>query len=1617
MSSAPAPIARRTHDELRLAASDLIGREQSPAGTLMAMAALAAQAGRARIARILALDETRSMLVALARSDFGAVENATDSTPFAGIQQGASVLHLAEFPVLTETLRSATAATLRLGEPVAEQYLIESTRQLGLAGLVKSVALIPLRVEAECLGLVEVSQFEEEFDTVPADLLERMEAIAPHAAILTDRLRLHQTITYRHELYERMEDATGEIKPEFREDRLRSEVLRGALDVARWTAGGLYRNDPIRRELVLLKTLGLDQPLAETLPHGSGLIGQVVETRKAAYRTGYSTWEGRERAFDPFGFQTLAAFPLNAATGVEYVLFLGDVTGRRTHLETEKEILTRFVNRAAQRIEAGTRPLDPGLLMRLHRIVNDIHSAPTLDQALYLTLTGATAAYGLEFNRAQIFLLDTAAARLVGRTGVGQLDEADAHAAWEQARSEGTDAFQTYCDRISTAPPVATPVDTWTKSLRFDLNPDGGGAFESALMSASPVIIERHEVGSLPRPYVEGLRVVSPVVLVPLVTVGGGAIGVIAVDSAFTGDPIDPHIVPLLSTLAQAAANAVEKHARVERTRRTEMLFKETSELALGLSPADTLRQAAQRLMVATGATWAKMIGLAEYGRIKDMETVGITHVFRKDTVMRPQGMTKEVIASGKGLFLPNVYLAINANPSLYLGGTVSAACLPMGAGKKTNGVVWLHYDSRREFRDEERAALEWAITRIGEAYEGACRAQFEKRFDDAVREMSKALAPRPLVERIVELAMRTFNADTATFWSYERGQFILESMHSIGLPQLALRARPPQAGGVTEKVLTEGYVGMEVTGQHFIAGFGVTSYQGVALRADDEPVGVLYVSYMERSRFNEQDRERLEAFAAHAAQALRKARLLDQLRHQIEVAAGISSLLVRQQGDVRATLQFVAAGIRDLVGCGPVTVWGYDEDAQLFLTPVTQVGVGKPGQMNMRQQPSPNSVVQAVMAGGRRIIPKIEDDAQFRATRFVRDEGIKSCFATPLRVGERRLGVLFVNYLEEHQFTQAEEEAISMFARLAAVAIRNAELLQGKQREIEQQADLVKLTTALLGQGEVETMLEEAVRVARSALRADLSHVVRRSKSGQLEFVAADGWEQEIVGKALDPMSYAGYVIRNRQTIFIPDVAKELRITVPSVAGEERIVSGIATPILDGNEVIGALLVCTRAPRLFTQDDKAYLELIAKETAIALRRARELETSTRQRALWNALFDVAKEITGNPSHDPRQIFGKILESAVDRVIAAQGVKGVIATFQMKHGDELEFAALYPTQDFPDLEKHLGRRRSLSATGLSGITARVAITGHGEIVRNVLKDPDYIALLPDIRSEIATPVRVGDRVIGVLNLESDQEDAFDSADLDALKALADLAVVAMQRAEMAAKFILSLATVSHELDNQLKEIDIQIEHLREEASRWPAGTASSLALMENAIDEEKRMIANLRDAAQREAGQLPHRPECCSIASVVRECVESFESRAAAARQIVSAHIPATDELMAQADRESIARILRNLISNAIKFSGEGRQTRVSAARQNGAIIVTVADQGCGIPEAEHQRIFEIFHRVHSSASKPGMGIGLAICRELVERHGGRIEVKSQTGKGAEFVFTLPGTRVEESRP
>ena len=214
--------------------------------------------------------------------------------------------------------------------------------------------------------------------------------------------------------------------------------------------------------------------------------------------------------------------------------------------------------------------------------------------------------------------------------------------------------------------------------------------------------------------------------------------------------------------------------------------------------------------------------------------------------------------------------------------------------------------------------------------------------------------------------------------------------------------------------------------------------------------------------------------------------------------------------------------------------------------------------------------------------------------------------------------------------------------------------------------------------------------------------------------------------------------------------------------------------------------------------------------------------------------------------------------------------------------------------------------------------------------------------------------------------------------------------------------------MAHELRNPLTAIMGHLEML--ESSPDITGTAlSSLSVMDRGTQRLARVIEDLLLLAK--VGD-PHHPVIAvpvDLHHVVDEVVELSSVAADRKGIIVSVQAPA-GPLVTLGDADELDRLCANLVSNAIKYTPDGRTVTIELTRDGDEVVLCCSDEGIGISAEDQEQLFEEFFRSTNPAAValPGTGLGLAIVKRIVERHDGRIEVESELGKGSTFRVRLP---------
>ncbi len=500
------------------------------------------------------------------------------------------------------------------------------------------------------------------------------------------------------------------------------------------------------------------------------------------------------------------------------------------------------------------------------------------------------------------------------------------------------------------------------------------------------------------------------------------------------------------------------------------------------------------------------------------------------------------------------------------------------------------------------------------------------------------------------------------------------------------------------------------------------------------------------------------------------------------------------------------------------------------------------------------------------------------------------------------------------------------------------------------------------------DTVLQEVVDSARALTSSRYGAITVFGDGGRpSDFIVSGLTREEHQGfwEMPEGWGFFEYLSGLEEPLRVADIAGHLRaLGMPKFMPAVALTSLLVAPIRHQGVGVGTIYLAHEAGgQEFTQEDEETLVLLASQAAMAIGNARRHREEQRARADLETLIDISPvgvvvfdAGTGSPNSFNREAM-RIVDSLRDSGQTPQDLLGVVS-FRRTDGQE------FSLRDFPMAE-------ALSA---------------GETVRA----EEVVISVPDGRSVTtlinATPIRSEEGVVASMVVTFQ-----DMADVEELQ-------------RMRAEF---LATVSHELRMPLTSIMGSATALLDPTTDLdPAVVRQFVRIIGDRARDMNALVADLLDVARIETGTLPVSPEPAEASVLVDRARSAFRTAGGVNNLVVDVE---PDLPLVMADRRRIAQVLGNLLSNAARHSPATSTIKVIAERRDVHVSVSVADEGRGIPAESFPGLFRKFSRAQSEDQGGDTGLGLAICKGIVEAHGGRIWAESDgPGLGARFTFTMP---------
>ena len=510
----------------------------------------------------------------------------------------------------------------------------------------------------------------------------------------------------------------------------------------------------------------------------------------------------------------------------------------------------------------------------------------------------------------------------------------------------------------------------------------------------------------------------------------------------------------------------------------------------------------------------------------------------------------------------------------------------------------------------------------------------------------------------------------------------------------------------------------------------------------------------------------------------------------------------------------------------------------------------------------------------------------------------------------------------------------------------------------VRQRDYLLEIARALTQELDLDKLLVRILRIAADMLGGHAGLIAMRQEGGGWRLVASHGIPGDFL-RFLDPLLAE-----------VPDLEDPARFEIPEInrilqklarAASMGLLTGVGLPLIAHNQVRGVIFIFRNYQGVFSANERALLQSFADQAAVAVHNAQLYRQINREKQRMDALLDSTADgmlilnarLTVercNPALE--RLLGKDTSE-----IIGQNHMQIVRWGKIAHGMTLEQAEAggWPLTPFASLyiEGDLITFRD-DRTVPVGITYAPLLSSDGSLL-------NVIATVRDITH--------------------------------------------FREAEELKRTFMSV--ISHELKTPIALIKGYVGTLRREDASWDREIVKdSLEVIEEEADRLAEMIENLLDATRIQAGALSIQLCDLDLPALSERLAQRFRTQTNIHTLVVD--FP-PDFPIVLADEERLTQVLYNLISNAIKYSPEGGEVRISGEVRQRQVIVAVSDEGVGIDPHDLPHIFDHFYRADEAArNTKGAGLGLYLARTVVEAHGGRIWAEAPQDKGARICFSLP---------
>jgi PAS domain S-box-containing protein len=781
-----------------------------------------------------------------------------------------------------------------------------------------------------------------------------------------------------------------------------------------------------------------------------------------------------------------------------------------------------------------------------------------------------------------------------------------------------------------------------------------------------------------------------------------------------------------------------------------------------------------------------------------------------------------------------------------------------------------------------------------------------------------------------------------------------------------------------------------------------------VPLLYEDRPVGGMYFRYTSATALAEADKPYLLALGRQVAAALERARLYDSGSRAWADAQRAHDRMayLSEVGETLAGGEDVDAALKRIAALAVPTIadWAVmflqEADRSIRVLTIERDAENAAATTAVREflTNRPPTLQDAAGAGAAiasghvQLVSDYDDfiasmDIPAEARKVIEDSGLRSVMHCPLVHEGMVFGALTLATVGERRFGDADATFGEELGRRVGTVLANLRLNARLATRLRGQEAVARLGQLAVVLHDLEPLFAAAARELGDVLQGDITAIMQHIPArGALRIVAGSGWRDGVVGHAVIPDnagSHSGFALLSDGPVVSMDYTTEDRFRASPIVIDHGARSGVTTPILGPDGPWGVLGVHSLTPGRFDPDQIALLDTFANVLGSAIsRRAVEMAVRDRDDRLELAL---AASRTGFWEWNVQS--GRIHWS--DEICRLHG---------REPGTELANLDAY-IDLIHEEDRDWVRERLQGAIEKGSFDARFRIR------------------LPDrsIRWTHSTAKVFFDRQHRAVRMIGVARDVTEEVALE--RERLRIAEAERSQAELNQAFI---GVVSHELRTPITSIYAGSKLLRRMGPGDSENRNELTADIEAEAERLYRLTEDLLVLTRVERGTLDIGLEPVAMPRVLERVIASEQERwpRTTIELIVQPGIP-----IALGDNTYIEQLIRNLVGNAAKYAPEGGNVQVVVTATqpkdgaDGEIEVRVLDQGPGLPEADADRLFELFYRSPLTAKKaPGAGIGLFVCNHLAQAMGGRLWARNRAEGGAEFGFSLRPYVADEGR-